>query len=267
MGARPAAAASLAPSAAAAAAAAAAAWPGTPAGMVRCERVLVGHEARVVLCQRHVGLAPAAWAQLAEAAAALDSAVAGSDLGRLAADGRSQNVSAQLFAALEIALDLAARSGGAWDPTRRAGSDQPAGAWRRIALTGPGRDVRLPAGIRLDLSDLFGALAVDAARSALSGLGAEPLLVQVDGCVGVRGAPAEGWRVVVAGRRRPVRLRSGALAVAAGRGGPVVVCAPTAAEAAVAAACARRAGAGAGRRPRVLALRALTPGAVGRPGR
>lgn len=224
-------------------------WPDTPAGMARCERVLVGHEARVVLPQSHVGLAPAAWAQLAETAAALDAAVAGSDLARLIADGRSQAVSTRLFAALETALDLAVLTGGAWDPTRRAGSDRPAGAWRQIALTGPGRGLHLPAGIRLDLSDLFGAIAVDAALSALSGLGVRPLLVQVDRCVGVRGAPAEGWLVVVAGHRRPVRLRSGALAVgqvAQGRGGPAVVCAPTPAEAS-AVICARPDGAGGAR--------------------
>ncbi len=221
--------------------------PRTPPGMVRLERLLVGHVARVVLAPEQAALAPAAWAELAETAAALDAGVGGSDMARLTPDGRPQPVSPRVFGAVARTLDLCALSDGACDPTRRPGSDRPAGLWREVALARDGRTVLAPVGVRLDLGALFGALATEAALAALARRGVRLVLVQVDDCVACVGTPGRPWAVSVRGHRRCEVLSAGALAASAG--GAAVARAPTAA-AAAAAAMARTSGARA-RRPRL----------------
>ncbi|HEU5244199.1 MAG TPA: FAD:protein FMN transferase [Gaiellaceae bacterium] len=97
-----------------------------------------------------------------------------------------------LFAhALQVALDMAAETGGIVDPTL-------GGRWPEVVVSGP--MVSRPPGLELDLNGVVKALAVDDAAATLDG----PGFVSVGGDLAVRGSvdvalPAGGAIRVVSG--------------------------------------------------------------------
>jgi len=115
-----------------------------------------------------------------------------SELSRANASPARAILVSRLFAgAVEVALDVAAETGGLVDPTL-------CGRWREIAVTG--RLLVRPPGLALDLNGVVKSLAVDQAVAALDG----PGFVSVGGDLAVRGPvdvalPAGGAIRVVAG--------------------------------------------------------------------
>jgi thiamine biosynthesis lipoprotein len=130
-------------------------------------------------------------------------------------------VSPLLFHALEVACDVAARSGGAVDPTvgnaiedlgydrdldqLLAGPPSPPRALGRVAgyahvqLNPGARTVRIPRGVRLDLGSTAKALAADRAAARIAHAIGSGALVSLGGDVAVAGpAPAGGWPVGIA---------------------------------------------------------------------
>lgn len=99
----------------------------------------------------------------------------GSELSRLnRSRARLHAVGPLLAAALDVALGVAAETGGLVDPTL-------CGRWRDVVLSG--RMLSRPAGLALDLNGVVKALAVDEAAAALEG----PGFVSVGGDLVVRG--------------------------------------------------------------------------------
>jgi FAD:protein FMN transferase len=175
-----------------------------------------------------------------------------SELSRLNAARGSRLVVSRLFLeAVRAAIDAAAISGGAVDPTLgvslvQAGYDcdwrdlapAPPGAtlrqthrdvvarartelWRAIELWDDPPSVRLPPGVRLDLGATAKALAADRAAKAAHLAGEVGVLVALGGDIATCGrAPNEGWRVHVtddhrAGPEAPgqtISIESGGLA-------------------------------------------------------
>lgn len=138
------------------------------------------------------------------------------------AAGRAVPVSAELYTAVELALRVAAMTGGLVDPTvgrslRLAGYDrtfravqardgrrilalaEPAPGWRSVELDPERGTVRLPAGAELDLGASAKAAAADrAAREAARAAGTG-VLVSLGGDVAIAGrAPSGGWPVRIA---------------------------------------------------------------------
>ena len=114
---------------------------------------------------------------------------------------------------LACALDVAARSGGAFDPTAgelvdawgfgpraRAGTPDAqalAGAraragWQRLELDADGGRVHQPGGVALDLSAIAKGYGVDLVAQRLSGLGIESHLVEVGGELRGHGVKPDG---------------------------------------------------------------------------
>lgn len=163
-----------------------------------------------------------------------------SRINRAAGSGRWTRVSAETLEVLELAMHHGRSSGGAFDPTvgpvvdvwgfyRETGALPPGAAldsaralvgWRHIEVDRGARRVRLPrAGMRLDLGAIAKGYAVDLALRAASRAGAQRLLVDLGGNIGVLGsAPGGGaWPL---GLRHPredrpfavVDVETGALA-------------------------------------------------------
>ena len=138
-----------------------------------------------------------------------------------ASSGRPVKVSETLYAALEAALDVAARTSGLVDPTvgrtlRLAGYDislerlalrdgrlrplfEPAGRYREVELDREHRTARVPAGIELDLGASAKALLADRVAEAAASASGAGVLVSIGGDVSVAGAaPEGGWPVRLA---------------------------------------------------------------------
>lgn len=118
------------------------------------------------------------------------------------------------FAAVIAAvLEVAARSGGAFDPAigalvdlwgfgplpRRAAPDARAleravarGGWRSLEWDAPARRLRQPGGLRLDLSGIAKGYAVDCLAAMLAGYGIGHALVEVGGEFAGRGLKPDG---------------------------------------------------------------------------
>jgi thiamine biosynthesis lipoprotein len=135
------------------------------------------------------------------------------------AAGRAVPVSAELYAAVELALRVAKMTGGLVDPTvgrplRLAGYDrtfqairtrdgrrlvslaEPAPGWRSVELDPERRTVRLPAGAELDLGATAKAAAADRAAHAAARAAGAGVLVSLGGDVSIAGpAPGGGWPV------------------------------------------------------------------------
>ena len=187
--------------------------------------------------------APAAERMLAAELAAFDLACsrfrADSELQALHANaGRTVVVGPLLFDALSVALDTAARTGGAVDPTignaiAALGYDAdlaevrsrppappnalgPVAGFQHVQLNPRDRTVRIPRGVRLDLGSSAKALAADRAAARIAGRIGTGTLVSLGGDVAVAGpAPAGGW----ADRHRPGVVHPGR-AGRPGRGHP-----------------------------------------------
>jgi thiamine biosynthesis lipoprotein len=147
-----------------------------------------------------------------------------SELRRLVA-GRPQPVSALLAEAIGVALDAAAATDGAVDPTLgavlsdlgyhddfaalaadgppvgiRVRTVQPAG-WRRVRLDRAERSVEVPDGVQLDLGATAKALGADRAAAAIHAALGTGVLVSLGGDLAVAGpAPDGGWPVLVTDR-------------------------------------------------------------------
>jgi thiamine biosynthesis lipoprotein len=145
-----------------------------------------------------------------------------SELSMLHAEaGRAVRVSALLFEALEVACRVAARTGGAVDPTvgnaictlgydadldavraRRSPAPEALGAvpgYWHLQLNSRTRTVRIPRGVRLDLGSSAKALAADRAAARIAHAVDGGVLVSLGGDVAVAGPPPrEGWAVGIA---------------------------------------------------------------------
>lgn len=135
--------------------------------------------------------------------------------------GATVQVSDLLFEALRVAVDAAARTGGAVDPTignaiaalgydadldevlaRPAGPPPalgPVAGYAHVQLNSVDRTVRIPRGVRLDLGSTAKALAADRAAAHIARLVGCGVLVSLGGDVAVAGdPPATGWAVGIA---------------------------------------------------------------------
>ncbi len=166
-------------------------------------------------------------ALLEDELAALDGACsrfrADSELGELnRAGGEEHEVGPLLLEALQVALDVARRTGGLVDPTvgtalRLAGYDRTfseirtrngrrvhvtfgtVAGWRSVAIDARRRVVRLPAGVELDLGATAKALGADRAAASIARRTRTGVLVSLGGDVAVAGEPpAGGWPVRIA---------------------------------------------------------------------
>ena len=137
------------------------------------------------------------------------------------ARGRPVPVSPLFAEALAVALDAAELTDGDVDPTCgqslvRLGYDRdfaqarrhtsplrqppmPAGGWRRVRLDPDGPEVRVPAGVALDLGATAKALAADRTAAAIQAATGSGVLVNLGGDLRVAGDPPDGgWRVGIA---------------------------------------------------------------------
>lgn len=203
--------------------------PPTPTEpFIEVSRPLMGTQARVVLYSRDPKAAfDAAQAALDEAERlekVLSDYDPASELMRLCAAGHTDPVpvSKDLYDALSLALDLARRTGGMFDPTigaythlwrtaREKGEVPSAGAraeaasrvgWEKIELHPPTRRVRLTVpGMQLDLGGFGKGYAAQAAWAVLGMKGFPSCLVDIGGDIVVGKAPEgkAGWTVALAG--------------------------------------------------------------------
>ena len=128
----------------------------------------------------------------------------GSDLSRFnrAPAGAWATLPEDFATVVEVALDVAARSGGAFDPTHgrisallgfgaapAADAPSPAaldeawtrGGWRRLEFDRAHRRLRQPGGLWLDLSGIAKGFAVDAVGEVLRAHGVDDVLVEIGG--------------------------------------------------------------------------------------
>ncbi|HVT41918.1 MAG TPA: FAD:protein FMN transferase, partial [Acidimicrobiales bacterium] len=135
--------------------------------------------------------------------------------------GRAVEVSELLFTALAVAVDAAARTRGAVDPTVgnalvALGYDDdldlvrlrattppralgPVAGYAHVQLDPSRRTVRIPRGVQLDLGATAKALAADRAAAAAATAVRSGVLVSLGGDVAVAGpAPAGGWPIGIA---------------------------------------------------------------------
>jgi FAD:protein FMN transferase len=154
--------------------------------------------------------------------------------------GEPTRVSRRLFRAIELAVDVARRTGGLVDPTvgralRLAGYDRTFVAvrardgsflaishispgWRSIQLDPERLEIRVPVGVELDLGATAKAATADALAEAVHGMTGSGVLVSLGGDVAVAGsAPEEGWPVRLADRHdAPLAYEGPVVAVNAG---------------------------------------------------
>ena len=147
-----------------------------------------------------------------------------SDLMRLNAAGRAEQVPDALLKVVRVALQSARESAGLVRPTvldalAAAGYDRsfdqlpaagapaaaaaPAPDWRGIALDLPGRSITLPAGVHLDLGGVAKGWAADQAARRLAAHG--PALIDAGGDIAVSGPMANGaaWPIAIANPLAP----------------------------------------------------------------
>jgi FAD:protein FMN transferase len=143
-------------------------------------------------------------------------------------------VSADLFAALGLALRLARETDGAFDPAAGAltrlwrearergrlpdsasvAAAVARGGWQRVRLDSAQRRVRMPRGLQLDLGGIGKGLALQEALAALAGAGVTRALFEAGGDLVIGEAPpgSDGWRVSVIEGEPPQRLTRVAVA-------------------------------------------------------
>ena len=186
----------------------------------------MGTEARITLYARDSAhaqtAARAAFARIAELDAALSDYRVDGALAELAAAAGQEpvRVGDDLLHVLNVALDLARETDGAFDPTagalsvlwreaRRSGrlpaaTDVEAArarvGWRHVVIDTVARTVRLTTpGMRLDLGAIGKGYAVDEALVVLREHGVARALVSLGGEIGASGPPpdTDGWRVAL----------------------------------------------------------------------
>jgi thiamine biosynthesis lipoprotein len=149
-----------------------------------------------------------------------------SELMRLCGEtGRAVTVSAVLFEAVRFAVQVAERSGGAFDPTvgrsmeargfdrnYRTGAAVASGAaaegasWRDIEMDAEKRTIRLRRAMTLDLGAVAKGLAVDAAARELAEFRDFAIDAGGDLYLGGRNERGEAWRVGIRNPLRPGEL-------------------------------------------------------------
>lgn len=162
----------------------------------------------------------AAFGEIARLDAILSDWRRGSELNRLAdRAGESVRVSPELFAVLERALEMAAATEGAFDPTvgrltllwrrqRATGAEASAEelaearrtvGWRGVVLDSVHRRVRIATpGTRLDLGAIAKGWILDRARDTLAAHGFDAVLLEAGGDLVLGAPPGDGgWRVAV----------------------------------------------------------------------
>lgn len=183
--------------------------------------------------------ARAAYARMAELEDVMSDYRPSSELRQLESRGGAWTpVSAELFAVLARAVEIARASDGAFDPTvgplmalwreaRRTGrlpapaaldSARARTGWTLLELDGARRAVRLARpGMRLDLGGIAKGWILQAALDALRAHGVRSALLEAGGDVVVGAAPPgrAGWRVEVPGADRGLRQAAAALVDAA----------------------------------------------------
>jgi thiamine biosynthesis lipoprotein len=131
--------------------------------------------------------------------------------------GAWQPVSAELFAVVRRALDIARLTGGAFDPTvgpvvalwrdaRRTGRHPPQArldstrrlvGWARVGLDSARRALRIEPGMRLDLGGIAKGHIIQEALAVLQSRGISSALIEAGGDIVVGDAPprSKGWRI------------------------------------------------------------------------
>jgi FAD:protein FMN transferase len=155
--------------------------------------------------------------------------------------GEPTRVSRRLFRAVELAVDVARRTGGLVDPTigralRLAGYDRTfiavrardgsllaishlSPGWRSIQLDPERLEIRVPPGVELDLGATAKASTADALAKAIHRITGSGVLVSLGGDVALAGPPPEeGWAVLLADSHE-APLASGGPVVAVHGGG------------------------------------------------
>lgn len=164
-------------------------------------------------------------------------------------------VSPELYAVTQLALQRAAETGGAFDPTilpllSRGAAALHAVGWRKVRLDAAARTVSLPASGGLDFGGIGKGWALDRAGAVLRAAGVTAARLNFGGQVLALGAPRgrAGWEVFIPGREKPLVLKDASVAVSGSTERPghivspftgerlqhdfiVAVLAPTAAEA------------------------------------
>lgn len=178
-------------------------------------------------------------ALMADVALAADRFTPHSDISRVNdAAGRLVPVGGRTIALIDIALDAAAESGGAVDPTIgahvvRAGyaddisavrdrlvvpddTPLPQADWTQVRVDHTLSRIGIPAGLRLDLGATAKAWTADVAAHAIAASLGTGVLVEIGGDVSVAGSKATPWQVHVSERTgeagQPVGLERGGLA-------------------------------------------------------
>lgn len=119
-----------------------------------------------------------------------------------AAPGEWVPVSGDLVGVVELAREVHAQSGGAFDITRaQAASGRAAGMRHLVSRAEPPALLKDEAGLTLDLGGIGPGYAVDAIGARLLAIGSAAHLVELGGEVRAWGEPAPGrpWRVLVRG--------------------------------------------------------------------
>lgn len=152
----------------------------------------------------------------------------GSEVSRInATSGRAVVVSPETYGLVARAVGAWRATGGRFDPSLPAGAvraagDVPSPGCARVELDPRLRSVKVPAGVRLDVSGIAKGFAADLVVSDLVQGGAGGALVSIGADVRVAGEPPrpEGWFVDVDDPLRPgslgrLRLREGAVSTCA----------------------------------------------------
>jgi thiamine biosynthesis lipoprotein len=151
--------------------------------------------------------------------------------------GRPVRVSPELFHVFQRALEIAAATDGAFDPTvgplvalwreARVSGRLPAAAaidaarartgWRRIGIDRARRTVTVPAGIQVDFGGIAKGYILQSAVQLLRSRGIRRVLLEAGGDIVVGDPPPgrSGWRIDVGDAGTDFRKRAGALANAA----------------------------------------------------
>ncbi|HLY84894.1 MAG TPA: FAD:protein FMN transferase [Gaiellaceae bacterium] len=155
--------------------------------------------------------------------------------------GDTVRVSRPLFDAVALAIEVARHTGGLVDPTvgralRLAGYDRTYVAvrardgnfiavshrspgWGSVELDAERSEIRVPAGVELDLGATAKAAAADAAAATVHEIGGAGVLVSLGGDVAVAGpAPAGGWPIRIADDHDAPLASSGPVVAVAGGG-------------------------------------------------
>ena len=125
------------------------------------------------------------------------------------------HASADLYAAVEAALRMAERTGGAFDPTvlpviRSGPAALPLVGWKKVRLDPAARAIELTGkGMALDFGGIGKGWALDRAAGVLAARGTTRAFLNFGGQILAIGKPedADAWTVVLPGSKEPLHVR------------------------------------------------------------